>query len=106
MCRQNRTGRGGFSLIEVIVSMALLAMIVPGFFAASAVGGKALLLGYREEAAGMKGKAREEDSPTGKSLTVYFTVEEDGEAEEIFDEYSGDDESGDGVTAVKYYRHR
>ena len=103
MYRQNN---GGFSMIEVIVSTALLLVVTLGFITAAAAGGKALLEGMKLESSWTEEELLAEEGSLKESLLkVYFTIEdqEEGdtmEAVEVFEEYrtpgSGED----------YYRHR
>ena len=103
MNRRNKEKRAGFSLVEVVVSTAILFSVAGAFLAMTAANGKLLARehslvqgAYELSALAKKG----EGSPTGETFEVIFQGNE-GDALEVFSGYKVTDENGDGMTYYK-----
>ena len=101
MNRRNKEKQAGFSLVEVVVSTAILLSVAGAFLAMTAANGKLLarehsLGAYELSALAQKG----EGSPTGETFEVIFQGNE-GDALEVFSGYKVTDENGDGMTYYK-----
>lgn len=115
MKRQSRVnGQGGFTLIEVIVSMALLAVTASGFLMMSGAGAGLLareqqLERSNYELGAMAGEG--EGEYTGNEFVMEFYMEDrsgyDGTgAEERFGEYRISPAREDLGGSMTFYRHR
>ncbi len=101
--RSNR--RAGFSLIEVIVSVALIALISTGFLHMMAVNAELLSREYRLDQSSYELSAlagQGEGSAGEKSVAVEFRLDSGETLEEYFREYIV--EKG-GENRITYYRH-
>ena len=113
MNRRNKEKQAGFSLVEVVVSTAILFSVAGAFLAMTAANGKLLAMtaangkllareyslvqgAYELSALAQKG----EGSPTGEKFEVIFQGNE-GDALEVFSGYKVTDENGDGMTYYK-----
>ena len=103
MNRRNKEKQAGFSLVEVVVSTAILFSVAGAFLAMTAANGKLLARehslvqgAYELSALAQKG----EGSPTGETFEVIFQGNE-GDALEVFSGYKVTDENGDGMTYNK-----
>ena len=102
MNRRNKEKQAGFSLVEVVVSTAILFSVAGAFLAMTAANGKllarehSLVQGAYVSALAQKG----EGSPTGETFEVIFQGNE-GDALEVFSGYKVTDENGDGMTYYK-----
>lgn len=104
---------GGFTMIEVVVSTALLIVAVSGFLMMTGYNTSLLAEDRRLDRSNYNLSAMAEEGEgetTGNRLTVEFTMENsDGSeirAEEIFDEYSVSGTWGDRPDSMTFYRHR
>ena len=88
MNRRNKEKQAGFSLVEVVVSTAILFSVAGAFLAMTAANGKLL--------------AREHSLVQGayETFEVIFQWNE-GDALEVFSGYKVTDENGDGMTYYK-----
>ena len=96
MNRRNKEKQAGFSLVEVVVSTAILFSVAGAFLAMTAANGKLLARehslvqgAYELSALAQKG----EGSPTGETFEVIFQGNE-GDAQEVFSGYKVTDENG------------
>lgn len=88
---------GGFSLIEVIVSVALIALISTGFLQMTAVNARLLAREQEMDRQSYElgaSAARGEGDAVGDGLTVHFDLG----AEEYFGQYRVTGEGGDQMT--------
>ena len=93
MNRRNKEKQAGFSLVEVVVSTAILFSVAGELLARE----HSLVQGaYELSALAQKG----EGSPTGETFEVIFQGNE-GDALEVFSGYKVTDENGDGMTYYK-----
>ena len=108
-----RLSSGGFTMIEVVVSTALLIVTVSGFL---------MMTGYNTSLLARDRKldrsnyhlsamaAEGEGETTGRNFTVEFTMEDSNgsevQVEEIFDEYSVSGTWGETESSMTFYRHR
>lgn len=102
--------KGGFTLIEVIASAALLVIAAAGFMAMTAVHTNLLAKEYRIERSNYELAVlvyEGEGEATGETLTVEFIWEEGGQGtEEIFEEYRVNEEWEDMENSITFYRQR
>ena len=103
MNRRNKEKQAGFSLVEVVVSTAILFSVAGAFLAMTAANGKLLARehslvqgAYELSALAQKG----EGSPTGETFEVIFQGNE-GDAQEVFSGDKVTDENGDGMIYYK-----
>ena len=99
MNRRNKEKQAGFSLVEVVVSTAILFSVAGAFLANGKLLARehSLVQGaYELSALAQKG----EGSPTGETFEVIFQGNE-GDALEVFSGYKVTDENGDGMTYYK-----
>ncbi len=118
MKKPSRSGKGGFTIIEVVVSVALIALISTGFMTMAAGSASVLNREYQmdrlsyvlsEKAAEGGGEA------TGTGMIVHFELDgteplgdsytECG-AEEIFLEYKVSEQGTEVSNQITFYRHR
>lgn len=113
MCRTDKKC-GGFSLIEVIVSMALLLTVVLGFVTMTAANAKVMTGVHRRESSMYRLAAMAENgegTSTGEMLELSFTLKggleegERAETEELFDVCSVSESMEGGESRLIYYRH-
>lgn len=103
--------RGGFTLIEVLISTVLLVLVASGFMAMTASNLKLLTKEDRMERSNYSLSslaASGGGEPTGETLTVIFTTDEGegGSVEEIFGEYRVRENWDDMEYSMTFYRHR
>ena len=111
--RNREKGREGFTLIEVIVSTALLLVTATGFLMMTGANTGLLAKEYRLDQLNYRLSAMVEEgmgSETGETLAVSFSLEDgsgypDVEAEEIFDQYRVSDDT-EPDNSIIVYRHR
>lgn len=103
MNRKNKEKQAGFSLVEVVVSTAILFSVAGAFITMTAANGKllsrehSLVQGaYELSALAQKG----EGEPTGEEFEVIFQGKE-GDVMEVFAGYKVTDEKGDAMTYYK-----
>ena len=97
--------RAGFSLVEVIVSVALIALISTGFLYMMAANSQLLSREYRLDRSSYELGAladRGEGKAGEKVLTVYFQMDSGETLEEYFREYTVGE---DGENRITYFRH-
>lgn len=112
------SSRGGFSLIEVVVSTALLAVVCTGFLMMTAANAGQLSREQRLEQSNYSLSARAgegEGDPTGETIAVEFSLEErgrnagrygDNQVREIFEQYEITESGEDTGNHMTFYRHR
>ena len=86
----NRSSRGGFTLIEIVVSTALLAVVCTGFLMMTAANAGQLSGEQRLEQSNYNLSAlagEGEGEPTGETIAVEFGLEEENGVREIFEQY-------------------
>lgn len=108
--------KGGFTLIEVVVATALLAVVCTGFLTMTAANGSLLTREHRLDRSNYDLSARAGDGQgeiTGEVLTVEFTVDRENEGryqadqvEEIFEQYEISETWEDMDNRMVFYRHR
>lgn len=103
MYRKNKEKQAGFSLIEVVVSTAILFSVAGAFLSMTAANGKILSRehklvqsAYELSALAEKG----EGEPAGEGFEVIFQGKE-GDASEMFAGYEVTDENGNAMTYYK-----
>lgn len=122
MSKRNRDhGQEGFTLIEVVVSTALLVIAATGFLMMAGTNAGLLAKEHRLDQSNYRiGSMAEEGKgeTTGESLTVKFSMEDGSccpgqEAWEVFDQYmvrdqgSSQEEQGESTgNFIMVYRHR
>lgn len=122
MSKRNRDhGQEGFTLIEVVVSTALLVIAATGFLMMAGTNAGLLAKEHRLDQSNYRiGSMAEEGKgeTTGESLTVTFSMEDGSggpgqEAWEVFDQYmvrdqgSSQEEQGESTgNFIMVYRHR
>ncbi len=110
------TGKGGFTLIEVVVSIALIALISTGFMTMAA--GSASLLSKEYEMDRMSYRLSERAAAgggeiSGGGVTVHFRLDVEpygdsytvNEAEELFVEYTVGGREDEAPGWITFYRH-
>ena len=115
----SRSSRGGFTLIEVVVSTALLAVVCTGFLMMTAANTSQLSGEQSLERSNYDLSTRAgvgEGDPTGETIAVEFSLEEkDGDteygytenlAQEIFEQYEIFESEEDTGNHMTFYRHR
>lgn len=111
------TKNGGFTLLETVVSVALIGLVLTGFMTMAA--GSAAVLTRECQMDRLSSRLSEEAAAgggesTGAELAVHFELdgtEPSGEytetgAEEIFLEYKADGQGTEVSGQITYYRHR
>lgn len=112
--KRSNSGQGGFTMIEVIAATALLVVTASGFLMMAGANAGLLAREHRLDRSSYALSAmaaKGEGEPTGRSLTVEFTMEHSGledeaQAIEQFDEYSVSETWEDGGNTMTFYRHR
>lgn len=109
----SRSSAGGFTLIEVVVSTALLAVVCTGFLMMTAANAGQISREQRMEQSNYSLSARAgegEGEPTGETIAVEFSLEEADQVQEIFEQYeiteSGEDTGNYMGNHMTFYRHR
>ena len=93
----SRSSRGGFTLIEIVVSMTTAAN-------AGQLSGEQRLeqSNYNISALAVEG----EGEPTGETIAVEFGLEEGNGVREIFEQYEITESEEDTGNHMTFYRHR
>ena len=103
----SRSSRGGFTLIEIVVSTALLAVVCTGFLMMTAANAGQLSGEQRLEHYNLSALAGEgEGEPTGETIAVEFGLEEENGVREIFEQYEITESEEDTGNHMTFYRHR
>ena len=105
----NRSSRGGFTLIEIVVSTALLAVVCTGFLMMTAANAGQLCGEQRLEQSNYNLSAlagEGEGEPTGETIAVEFGLEEENGVREIFEQYEITESEEDTGNHMTFYRHR
>lgn len=105
----SRSSRGGFTLIEVVVSTALLAVVCTGFLMMTAANAGQLSREQRLEQSNYNLSAwagEGEGGPTGETIAVEFSLKEGDEVREIFEQYEITESEEDTGSHMTFYRHR
>ena len=100
---------GGFTLIEVVVSMALLTVVCTGFLMMTAANAGQLSREQRLEQSNYNLSALAgvgEGEPTGETIAVEFGLEEENGVREIFEQYEITESEEDTGNHMTFYRHR
>ena len=95
----NRSSRGGFTLIEIVVSTALLAAANAG-----QLSGEQRLEQSNYNLSALAGEG--EGEPTGETIAVEFGLEEENGVREIFEQYEITESEEDTGNHMTFYRHR
>lgn len=105
----SRSSRGGFTLIEVVVSTALLAVVCTGFLmmtAANAGPGAEDIIGLFQPLLPGHLAGQGEGDPTGETIAVEFSLEGTNQVREIFEQYEITESGEDAGNHMTFYRHR
>ena len=104
----NRSSRGGFTLIEIVVSTALLAVVCTGFLMMTAANAGQLSGEQRLEQSNynLSALAGEGGEPTAETIAVEFGLEEENGVREIFEQYEITESEEDTGNHMTFYRHR
>ena len=105
----SRSSRGGFTLIEIVVSTALLAVVCTGFLMMTAANAGQLAGEQRLEQSNYNLSAlavEGEGEPTGETIAVEFGLEEGNGVREIFEQYEITESEEDTGNHMTFYRHR
>ena len=101
----SRSSRGGFTLIEIVVSTALLAVVCTGFLMMTAANAGQLSGEQRLEQSNYNLSALAGE-PTGETIAVEFGLEEGNGVREIFEQYEITESEEDTGNHMTFYRHR
>lgn len=107
--RSSRLSGGGFTLIEVVASTALLAVVCTGFLMMAAANAGQISREQRLEQSNYDLSARAgegEGEPTGETIAVEFSLEEREAVLEIFEQYEITEPGEDTGNHMTFYRHR
>lgn len=105
----SRSSRGGFTLIEVVVSTALLAVVCTGFLMMTAANAGQMSREQRLEQSNYILSARAgqgEGDPTGETIAVEFSLDGTNQVREIFEQYEITESGEDAGNHMTFYRHR
>lgn len=109
----SRPSTAGFTLIEIAVSAALLAVVCTGFLMMTAANAGQISREQRMEQSSYALSVRAgegEGEPTGETIAVEFSLEETDQVREIFEQYeitvSGEDTGNPMSNHMTFYRHR
>jgi prepilin-type N-terminal cleavage/methylation domain-containing protein len=101
----NRSSRGGFTLIEIVVSTALLAVVCTGFLMMTAANAGQLSGEQRLEQSNYNLSALAGEG-AGETIAVEFGLEEENGVREIFEQYEITESEEDTGNHMTFYRHR
>lgn len=113
--RSRQDPEGGFTLIEVIVSTALLLTVATGFMMMTAANAGVLAREHKIDRSNYELGARAvlgEGEATGETLVVEFSLEyrEDGdyreEVKEIFEQYGISETGEEPVNSMTFYKYK